>query len=164
MLPLTSSILATGLIIAFAGAHAHASGITNDSTVASGQTFDYIIVGGGTAGTAVAARLSEDASLAILVIEVGADSRTDPDVFDIYRYSDAFGGPLDWAWTTDQGKIMRGCVTRFFWSSSAIDTRFSRAGEGHWAGARRSTVRPGLAGSQRSTTHGLRCSNLRRRL
>ena len=107
---LSSRLSSLVLLTAVARVHVLASGVTSDSSVASGQTFDYIVVGGGTAGTAVAARLSEDASLAILVIEVGADSRTDPDVFDIYRYSDAFGGPLDWAWATDQGKVMHGCV------------------------------------------------------
>ena len=92
-------------------ASASATGITNDSSVAVGQTFDYIVVGGGTAGTAVAVRLAEDPALKILVIEVGADARTDPDVFDIYRFTDAYGGPLDWAWPTDQNKTIHGYVS-----------------------------------------------------
>ena len=90
--------------------HVISSGVTNDSTVASGQTFDYIVVGAGLAGTTVAARLAENSSLTILVIEAGADDRTNPEVYDIYAYSQAFGGPLDWAWGTDGGRTIRGYV------------------------------------------------------
>ncbi|EJC99457.1 glucose oxidase [Fomitiporia mediterranea MF3/22] len=83
-----------------------AFGVTSDPTTANNQTFDYIIVGGGLAGLTVASRLTEDPSKTILVIEAGNDDRNDPRVFDVLEYGVAFGTSLDWAWPTDQGKII----------------------------------------------------------
>ncbi|KAH6607374.1 gmc oxidoreductase [Trichoderma cornu-damae] len=42
------------------------------------EVFDYIVVGGGTAGLTVANRLSEDADVKVLVIEAGQDQSKDP--------------------------------------------------------------------------------------
>ncbi|KAK9893997.1 GMC oxidoreductase [Cystobasidium minutum MCA 4210] len=44
---------------------------TNDATQISGRSYDYVIVGGGTAGLAVAARLAEDSQTTVAVIEGG---------------------------------------------------------------------------------------------
>ncbi len=40
--------------------------------------FDYVVVGGGTAGLTVASRLSEDLDARVLVVEAGRDGRDDP--------------------------------------------------------------------------------------
>ncbi|EIW59941.1 alcohol oxidase [Trametes versicolor FP-101664 SS1] len=92
-------------------AQTYASGITTDPAAASGKTFDYIVVGGGTAGTAVAARLAENPHLTILTIEVGGDNRTNPEVFNVLDFPNLLGGPLDWAWPADQGKVIHGGKT-----------------------------------------------------
>lgn len=84
------------------------AGVTVAPGDVNGQTFDYIVVGAGLAGTTVAARLAEDARVSVLLIEAGADDREDPRVYDIYAYSQSFGTELDWAWDTDQGRVMRG--------------------------------------------------------
>jgi choline dehydrogenase len=47
--------------------------ITNDASTVDGQTFDFIIAGGGLAGLAVAARLSEWSNQTVLVVEAGGD-------------------------------------------------------------------------------------------
>ncbi|KAI1816239.1 hypothetical protein GGS20DRAFT_583618 [Poronia punctata] len=42
------------------------------------ESFDYIVVGGGTSGLVVAHRLTEDVDVRVLVIEAGGDKRNDP--------------------------------------------------------------------------------------
>ncbi|THU77696.1 alcohol oxidase [Dendrothele bispora CBS 962.96] len=88
-----------------------ASGVTNNPSSTNGQEFDYIVIGAGLGGTTVAARLSENPDYTVLLVEVGADNRDDSRVYDIYAYSQAFGSELDWAWDTDQGRVMHGGKT-----------------------------------------------------
>jgi len=47
--------------------------ITDDAGTVDGQTFDFIIAGGGLAGLAIAARLSEWSNQTVLVVEAGGD-------------------------------------------------------------------------------------------
>ncbi len=44
------------------------------------ETFDVVVVGGGTAGCVIAARLSEDPARSVLVVEAGPDPRPIPEV------------------------------------------------------------------------------------
>jgi choline dehydrogenase len=82
-----------------------ASGVTTSAAAADGQTFDYIVVGGGLTGTTVAARLSEDPNVTVLMIEVGKDNRNDPIVLDVYNYGQFFQSKMNWAWQTEKGAM-----------------------------------------------------------
>ncbi|KAJ7062173.1 hypothetical protein C8F01DRAFT_126103 [Mycena amicta] len=59
----------------------------------------------------IASRLSENPAITVLLIEAGQDDRTNPEVYDLYDYSQAFGGPMDWAWKAEQGKVIHGGKT-----------------------------------------------------
>ena len=85
-------------------------GVTNDTRLAANRIFDYIVIGGGTAGLTVAARLIEEPSTTVLVVEAGADDRTNPLVFDIYNFGQAYGTELSWNWETVDGKVIQGSV------------------------------------------------------
>ncbi|KAL9608482.1 MAG: hypothetical protein Q9167_006690 [Letrouitia subvulpina] len=64
-------------------------------------SFDYLIVGGGTAGLTVAARLSEDPKIRVGVIEAGQSRLDDPNILTPGAYMRLIGNPeYDWKWTT----------------------------------------------------------------
>lgn len=70
----------------------------------TGTTFDYVICGGGTAGLAIAARLSENPDVTVGVIEAGKYRIGDPLVDTPAAFSQMFENPeYDWCmYTTPQ--------------------------------------------------------------
>ena len=84
--------------------------VTTDASLAADQTFDYIILGGGTAGLAVAGRLSEEAGVSVLVLEAGPDNRTSP-LESVVDFPIASDTTLNWLYETVDSKIISGCVS-----------------------------------------------------
>jgi choline dehydrogenase-like flavoprotein len=63
------------------------------------QSFDFIIIGSGTAGSVLAARLSEDPALRICLLEAGGHP-TDPRIADPLAWPALQGSAIDWGYAT----------------------------------------------------------------
>ncbi|CEL10649.1 hypothetical protein ASPCAL13765 [Aspergillus calidoustus] len=110
---------------------------------------DYIIVGGGTSGLVLAARLSENPDLQIVVLEAGPDRTSDPRVSDSSAWPTLPGTDLDWQTKTvpqpelnnretthPAGKLLGGssAINGLFWtppSPAGIDA-WARLGNPKW--------------------------------
>ncbi|HEY7816521.1 MAG TPA: lycopene cyclase family protein [Nakamurella sp.] len=76
------------------------------------QGFDFVVVGGGSAGCALAARLSADESRTVLLLEAGGSGRR-PESRVPALYSRLFRSSADWAYRTEpQPELNR---RRLFW-------------------------------------------------
>lgn len=76
------------------------------------ETFDYIIVGGGTAGCVLANRLTEDEKTTVLLIEAGGtDQRRE--VQAPAAFPKLFKSSVDWAFETEPESALQG--RRLFW-------------------------------------------------
>ncbi|WP_255952121.1 GMC family oxidoreductase [Streptomyces odontomachi] len=72
----------------------------NDTTADDTTAFDYVIVGGGTAGCVLAARLTEDPTCRVCVIEGGPSDVGDERILRLRNWINLLDSPYDYGYTT----------------------------------------------------------------
>jgi choline dehydrogenase len=79
--------------------------------------FDFILVGAGSAGCVLAARLTEDRGCRVLLLEAGGPDRP-AEVHVPAAFSKLFKGPLDWNYSTEEQAALGG--RRLYWPRGKV--------------------------------------------
>jgi choline dehydrogenase len=82
------------------------------------QSFDYIVVGAGTAGCVVASRLAEDSNARVLLLEAGGSDRTVWIQLPIGYGRTLFDRKINWMYDTEPEPALNG--RRFYWPRGRV--------------------------------------------
>ncbi|GAB2610424.1 GMC family oxidoreductase N-terminal domain-containing protein [Streptomyces capparidis] len=113
--------------------------------------FDYVIVGGGTAGNVVAARLSEDPSVSVCVLEAGPSDVGDDAILRLERWMALLESGYDWDYPVEaqengnsfmrhaRARVLGGCSSHnsciAFWAPAQDLDDWAAAGCTGWSAA-----------------------------
>ncbi|EDY51663.1 choline oxidase [Streptomyces clavuligerus] len=110
--------------------------------------YDYVVVGGGTAGSVVAARLSEDPGVSVCVLEAGPSDAGDESVLRLDRWMELLASGYDWDYPVEpqprgnsflrhsRGKVLGGCSSHnsciAFWAPAEDLDEWAALGARGW--------------------------------
>src|ERR1700747_3294271 len=81
--------------------------MVDSSNNRDGGSVDFLIVGGGAAGSVLGNRLSEDSSVRVLLLEAGPDYAATSDVPADLLDADQFPSSHDWGYQSEPGALGR---------------------------------------------------------
>jgi choline dehydrogenase-like flavoprotein len=115
------------------------------------EEFDYLVVGGGTAGSVVAARLSEDEGTTVCVLEAGPSDVDDPAVLELDRWMALLESGYDWDYQVEpqssgnsflrhaRARVLGGCSSHnsciAFWAPAQDLDEWASLGLPGWSAA-----------------------------
>lgn len=89
------------------------------------DTYDYVVVGGGTSGLVVASRLTEDPNVHVLVLEAGANRLGDPRITTPGLALTTWDNPdFDWEFMTTPQVCH--CISFFFFQNKKMKMKMNR--------------------------------------
>ncbi|PXY28168.1 GMC family oxidoreductase [Prauserella muralis] len=113
------------------------------------REFDYVVVGGGTAGSVVAARLSEDPDVSVCLLEAGPSDVDDPAVLELNRWMALLESGYDWDYLVEpqesgnsflrhaRAKVLGGCSSHnsciAFWAPAEDLDEWASLGLPGWS-------------------------------
>eukprot|EP01087_Luapelamoeba_hula_P018373 TRINITY_DN5913_c0_g1_i2.p1 TRINITY_DN5913_c0_g1~~TRINITY_DN5913_c0_g1_i2.p1 ORF type:complete len:357 (-),score=51.52 TRINITY_DN5913_c0_g1_i2:528-1541(-) len=117
------------------------------------EQYDYVIVGGGTAGAVVARRLAEDPRVRVCLIEAGPSDENDPIIADPLAWEEMLGSEYDWNYHVEptggrgnpkmlhsRAKVLGGCSSHnsviAFLTPDADLRRWESEGAAGWSPAK----------------------------
>ncbi|MDQ4118048.1 MAG: GMC family oxidoreductase N-terminal domain-containing protein, partial [Actinomycetota bacterium] len=113
------------------------------------NTADYVIVGGGSAGCALAARLSEDPSVSVVLLEAGPSDVGDPAILQLADWMNLLDSGYDWDYPIEpqergnshmrhaRAKVLGGCSSHnsciAFWTPREDLDEWAASGLTGWS-------------------------------